>query len=193
MKLLYTLLFTFFIHVANAQFELGGSYSLSIPQQQMAKNIQPLHSLNSALLYKLPGKFSRVSVGAELGLGLYAYVTKEQDLRFPDGSGITTDFVYSSSVVNAALLTRVHLFEKAKVNPYITGKAGYSFFFSDVTVEDPDDPGACAPVDRKNIINDNTPYVAYGAGVKIDWSLFSKKTKTGISKPGYFSESNKRL
>lgn len=166
---------------ASAQFELGGAYSLSVPQQEMAKNIQPLHSLNSTLLYRLPGKMSRVSFGAELGIGIYAMVSKDQDLRFPDGSGINTTFLYTSNVFQANLLSRVNLFEKAKLNPYINGKGGYANFFSNVTVEDPDDPSACRPVERKTLISDNSFYLAYGGGVELDLSLFSRKQKPGVA------------
>ena len=182
MKSFYLFMSFIILHFSSsAQFELGGSYSLSLPRQEMASNIQPLHSLNSTLLYRLPGKFSRVAVGSEIGIGLYAFVSKDQDLRFPDGSGINTTVVYSSNVFQANLLGRVRLFEKAKLNPYINGKGGYANFFSNVTIEDPDDPSACRPLDRKNLINDHTFYFAYGGGVELDLSLFSKNQKQGVA------------
>ena len=176
--------YTFFMAListtsAMAQWEMGGSYSLSLPQQEMASNIQPLHSLNATVLYKLPGQFKRVAIGTELGIGLYAYVSKDQDLRFPDGSGINTRFIYTSNVSQVNLFSRVYLHEEAKFNPYINGKAGYANFFSNVTVEDPDDISSCAPLDRKNIIRDHTFYYAWGGGFQIDLALFSKKQKPG--------------
>lgn len=182
MKQFYVLAATLLLSLAGmAQFEFGASYSLGIPQQEMAKNIQPLHSINAKFAYILPGHLKRVSLGIETGFGIYAFETKEQDLRFPDGSGIKTRVNYSSNAVTANLQARVSLYEKAKINPYINGKTGLASFFSNVTVEDPEDASSCEPLDRKNIISDNTMYFAYGAGVAIDLAVFCKKQRPGIA------------
>ncbi len=176
MKPFYTLFPALIISLfASAQFEAGGFYSLSLPKQEMAENIQPLHSLSCSFLYYMPGSANRVAVGIEAGFGNYASVSKDQDLRFPDSSGITTTVNYRSNVVRVNLQTRVTLFSEAKVNPYVNLKAGLASFFSDVTVEEPDDPDDCRPLNRKNIISDNTFYASYGGGVLVDLSLFSKK------------------
>ena len=180
MKKFYLLFFAAFLSAAaNAQFKFGNSYSLSILQREMADNIRPVHSLNISMLYSLKGVCDRLSVGAELGVGNYAYVTKEQDLRFPDGSGIKTDVIYTSNVFNAALLMKGNLLTKGKVIPYVNAKAGVSNFYSNVIVEDPEDPSGCEALERKNIVKDNTFFMAYGGGLQLDLSLFSEKTKTG--------------
>lgn len=164
---------------ANSQFKFGSSYSLSIPQGEMADNIRPVHSLNISLLYPLKEICDRFAVGAELGIGNYAYVTKEQDLRFPDGSGIKTDVIYTSNVFNAAFFMRGNLLKKGKAIPYVNAKAGISNFFSNVIVEDPEDPSSCEALERKNIIKDNTFFMAYGGGLQLDLNLFAKKTTPG--------------
>ncbi len=180
MKKFYLLLFAAYLCLtANSQFKFGSAYSLSVPQREMAENIRAVHNLNISLLYPLKGICDRVSVGAELGIGNYAYVTKEQDLRFPDGSGIKTDVIYTSDVFNAALFMRGNLLKKGNVIPYINAKAGISNFFSNIIVEDPEDPSGCEALERKNIINDNTFFMAYGGGLQVDLSLFSEKTKPG--------------
>ena len=180
MKKFYLLFVAAFLcAAANAQFKFGSSYSLSIPQREMADNIRPVHSLNISLLYPLKGVCDRLAVGAELGIGNYAYVTKEQDLRFPDGSGIKTDVIYTSNVFNAALLMRGNLLTKGTIIPYVNVKAGISNFYSNVIVEDQEDPSSCEALERKNIIKDNTFFMAYGGGLQLDLSLFSEKTKPG--------------
>lgn len=180
MKPFYTSIFTLLISTAAlAQFEAGAYYSLSIPQQEMAKNIQPLHSMTGLLQYRLPGKFSRVTLGTELGIGIYAHETRDQDLRFPDGSGTNTSIDYVSSVFQGNLFSRVYLHKEAKFNPYINGKAGYANFFSNVTVGDPEDEDDCRPLERKNIIRDHTFYYAWGGGFQLDMALFSKKQQPG--------------
>jgi hypothetical protein len=145
----------------------------------MGDNIRPVHSLNISFLTSIKGLCNRFMVGAEIGLGNYAYVTKEQDLRFSDGSGIRTDVIYSSNVFNAALVMRANLLSKGKAIPYINAKGGLSNFFSNILVEDPEDPSSCEALERKNIIKDNTFFAAYGGGIQLDMSLLAKKEKPG--------------
>lgn len=94
---------------AMAQSQWGFNYSASLPLQEMKKNINLTHSLNASILSKFRGA-PKFSWGFETGFGLYASFTKEQDIRFSDGSGITSDVTYSSNVVNAGLLLRYHFF-----------------------------------------------------------------------------------
>lgn len=180
MKKFYLLPFiTFTCLAVNAQFKFGASYSLSMPQGQMGDNIRPVHSLNISGLFFPKGICDRFSIGAELGIGNYAYVSKEQDLRFSDGSGIKTDVIYASNVFNAALLMRANLVAKGKVIPYVNARGGISNFFSNITVGDPEDQSSCEALERKNIIKDNTLFAAYGGGIQLDLSLFARKEKPG--------------
>ena len=145
----------------------------------MGENIRPVHGLNVSVLSSIKGLCNRLMVGAEIGVGNYAYVTKEQDLRFPDGSGIRTDVIYSSNVFNSALVMRVNLLSKGKAMPYVGAKGGLSHFFSNILVEDPEDPTSCEALERKNIIKDNTFFAAYGGGIQLDLSLFDKRETAG--------------
>jgi hypothetical protein len=163
----------------NAQLQIGSTYSLSVPGATMRDNINPLHGITGSFLYGLPGTSERFIVGAEIGVGNYAYVTKEQDLRFPDGSGIKTMVDYTSNAWNAALLSRFTILNKGKYIPYLSIKGGFTEFFSNIFVEDPEDPSSCKALERKNIIRDNTFFLAYGGGVQLDLSLFAKKQQPG--------------
>ena len=158
--------------VASAQVEGGFSYSMSLPQHEMKQNIRPVHSMNLSFISHLK-KISKLSWGLEAGFGQYASFTKDQDIRFPDGTGINTKVSYSSSVAAAGVLTRFSLFKEARVNPYLTGKLGYASFFSKVVVADPDDADDCKPLDKKTPIRDDSFFASYGAGLQIDIS--SKK------------------
>jgi hypothetical protein len=66
-----------------------------------------------------------------------------------------------------------------KIIPYISGKAGYTSFFSNIFIEDPHDIDGCQPLDKKNLIKDGTFSTGYGGGIQLDWSLFSKSTEKG--------------
>lgn len=180
MKKIYLLLPVVFLFGAiNAQFRLGTSYSLSVPQQAMADNIRSTHSFNLSFFYILPGAFDRLVIGTELGIGCYAHVTKEQELIMSDSSSVMTDVIYSSNVFNAAFTMRGNLVRKGKVIPYVNAKAGISNFFSNVYVEDPEYESGCKALERKSIINDNTFFMSYGGGLVLDLNLFAKKVEQG--------------
>ena len=161
--------------VASAQLKGGFSYSLSLPQKEMKENINPIHSMNF-ILFGHVKKPSQLSWGIEAGFGTYASITKDQEVRFPDGSGITTQVSYSSNTVTAGIITRYHFFKEKKLNPYVTGKLGYASFFSKVFVADPEHDDDCKPLDKKTPIKDHSFYASYGAGVQID---VSSKKKPG--------------
>jgi len=180
MKKIYALTVILFSFVVlNAQFKLGTAYSLSIPQGEMGDNIGAVHSLNVSILHPVSKNCNRFIVGAELGIGNYAYITKEQDLRFSDGSGIKTDVIYTSNVFNGSVMLRANVLDKGNVIPYIITKAGYTNFFSNVVVEDPEDASSCEALERKNIIKDHTFFGTYGGGLQVDLNLFSKKAQQG--------------
>jgi len=171
-------LFTVFIATSictAAQIKGGFSYSLSLPLHEMKQNIKPVHSMNFSVMSHVKG-LSKLSLGIETGLGQYASFTKDQDIRFPDGSGINTKVSYSSNVATAGVLTRFTLFKEAKLNPYLAGKLGYASFFSKVIVADPEHDDDCKPLDKKTPIHDHSFFASYGAGVQIDVSS-KKKTK----------------
>ena len=165
---------------ASAQVEGGVSYSLSLPQHEMKQNIRPAHSMNIIFISQIK-KLSKLSWGIEAGFGQYASFTKDQDIRFPDGTGINTKVSYSSNVATAGLLTRFNLFKEAKVNPYLAGKLGYASFFSKVIVDDPEDEDDCKPLDKKTPIHDHSFFASYGAGLQIDVSSKKKPKNAWIN------------
>ncbi len=159
--------------ISKAQMTGGFSYSLSLPRCEMKENIRPAHSLNfifSSQVKKLP----KLSWGVEAGLGLYAAFTKDQDIRFPDGTGINAKVSYSSNIATGGVFTRYNFLKEAKVNPYVTGKLGYASFFSKVVVADPEDEDDCKPLDKKTPIRDHSFFASYGAGLQIDISSSKK-------------------
>ena len=178
MKALYLFILIFLSGlVASAQLKGGFSYSLSLPQREMKENIKPIHSMNFILFGHVNNKkLNQLSWGIEAGFGNYASFTKDQEVRFPDGSGFTTKVSYSSNTVTAGMVTRYDILKEAKVNPYVTGKLGYASFFSKVYVADPEHDDDCKPLEKKTPIKDHSFYASYGAGIQIDISS-SKKPK----------------
>jgi hypothetical protein len=165
---------------ASAQVEGGFSYSLSLPGHEMKHNIRPVHSMNIIFITPVK-KLSKLSWGIEAGLGQYASFAKDQDIRFPDGTGIKTKVTYSSNTATAGILTRFSLIKEAKkLNPYLAGKLGYANFSSKVVVADPENDDDCRPLEKKKPISDHSFFAAYGAGLQIDVSSKKKPKNAWI-------------
>lgn len=156
-------------------------YGLGLPQQHMAENIQAIHSFHIGGLYQLPGNLKNLSVGLELGCGLYAYKKIDQTFYFDANTATVVPVIYNSNVFNANLQARYQFLDEktSMIVPYINAKAGTYNFFSNIMIEDPDDPDGCHPLDKKKLINDYTLYWSAGAGFQINSSIFSKHKKPG--------------
>src|SRR5215510_6345261 len=146
MKFSSTLLFFLLISslAIGQTWKITGGYSLALPQQEMSDNIQPEHSLQAGALYQLPGAFKNLSAGIELGIGSYANKRIEQTFQFENNVSAIVPVNYNSNVFNANLQARWDVMgSKGYVSPYLTAKGGLYNFFSNVYIEDPDDPGGC--------------------------------------------------
>lgn len=181
MKFISTLLLTVLFLSANSQkWKITGNYSLGIPQQEMEKNIQPAHSLQTGVLYQLPGTLKQLSVGVELGIGSYASEQVEQTFQFSNNTASVVEVNYNSNTFNANVQARLNLLNsKNYIIPYINAKGGVYNFFSNIYVEDPRDADGCHALEQKNIINDKTMYWSAGGGLQINPSIFSKNKRKG--------------
>jgi hypothetical protein len=165
-----------YLSAASQPLKFITDYSLGLPQQQMGQNIQAIHSLHAGALYQLPGQLKNLSVGLELGIGMYAHKKIDQTFNFDANTSTIVPVNYSSNVFNANLQTRYTVWDENShmIVPYINAKAGLYNFFSNINIEDPDDPNGCHALEKKNLINDNTFYWGGGAGFQINPSVFSK-------------------
>ncbi|HEV7779730.1 MAG TPA: hypothetical protein VGO58_00610 [Chitinophagaceae bacterium] len=179
MKYIYSLLLILAGYTASAQIYFNAGYSYSSPQQEMAKNINGLHSLSTGFMYRFPGKLSRIQAGIDLSWGMYADEQKKQTFNFGGGFSTETWVNYTSNVAQVRATARVFLLEDKQVMPYISGKAGYTNFYSNVYIEDPHDPNGCKALDQDNIIKDGIFSVAYGGGLQFDWRLFGSRKQAG--------------
>jgi hypothetical protein len=181
MKILSTLFISCLLYftASSQSLKFIGNYSLGLPQQEMAQNIQAIHSLHLGALYQLPGKWKNLSVGLEFGGGIYAYKKIDQTFNFDANTSTVVPVIYNSDVINFNLQTRYQLLDEDKnmIVPYLTAKAGLYTFYSNITIEDPDDPDGCHPLDKKNLIRDKSLYWSAGAGFLINPYIFSKSKK----------------
>jgi len=181
MKFISTILLGFLFFSANSQqWRFTSSYSLGIPRQEMGKNIQPAHSLQTGVLYQLPGELKRLSAGLEFGIGIYAHERIDQTFQFDNNTSTVLPVDYSSNVFNANLQARFDLLsDKNFIIPYINAKGGLYNFYSSIYIGDPEDDGGCHALEQENIMNDKTMYWTAGGGLQINPAIFSKKKHGG--------------
>lgn len=179
MKYFYSILFTFFSFSSFSQFSYTIGYTLGVPKEQMATNIKAAHGLSTGLYFQLPGALSRVQAGMDIGYSTYASTRKKQTFNFDNGSSTETWVNYSSNIFQTNLVSKVMIIQDKKLMPYLSGKVGYTSFFSNIYIEDPHDQGGCKALDKKTLIKDGTFSAGYGGGIQLDWSLFSKRTEKG--------------
>ena len=172
-KVLPVLVCCFAVSAATAQYSGSISYAMSVPGGEMAKNIGLLHSAKLNIGRQLPGAMKRVQMGAELGIGTYAQITKEQTFVFGNGTSTRTNVNYGSNVFQAGAYTQIDLLQNKKIIPYLRANAGIAKFYSNVTVYDPKDLDGCLPMDKKSIVRDNVFTAGYGAGVRMDMKLIA--------------------
>ena len=193
MRYIYTLLFTIITLSSSAQLSINMGYALGTPRQKMAENIKPVHSIAAGAMYQLPGALNRIQAGVDLSWGMYANTQKKQTFNFGNGTSTETFVNYSSNVIQGGLVTKVFFLEDKNIMPYVSGKLGYTSFYSNIYIEDPDDPDGCQALDQRNLIKDGTFTKTYGGGVQVSWNMFGCK-KSRDRKDGYidFSVNNIR-
>ena len=179
MKFISTFLLGFLFFSANSQqWKFTTSYSLGIPRQEMSKNIQPAHSLQTGILYQFPGQLNRLSAGLEFGIGIYAHERIDQTFQFDNNTSTVLPVDYSSNVFNANLQARFNLLsDKNFIVPYINAKGGLYNFYSSIYIGDPEDDGGCHALEQENIMNDKTMYWSAGGGLQINPTIFSKNKR----------------
>lgn len=176
MKYIYLLSFIFFANYTNAQFSVNASYSLGIPQKEMAQNINAVHGIYIGGQYTLPKNLNNISVGLTTGFGSYANLIKETTFTFNDNS-ITTDVTYSSKVSSTSAFVKMDVIKNFSITPYAMISGGSQKFYSSIRIADPEDEDDCKPLEVKTIMSDRTAFYGLGGGAKIDMGIFGLEEK----------------
>ena len=152
---------------ASAQFiEMGVTTGLSQPVSTMARSMDNAFalSLEAARKFKTP-----FSLGLEMNFGNYGYQSTRQEYTFDDGSVTETDVNVANNLFTLAITGKHFLREGKKINPYLSGKAGLTWFSTSLRIEDPADIYDCHPIESTILSRDHTYLVSGGAGLRIDF------------------------
>jgi len=172
-----SLLFTtavFFIATQSIaqQIEFGSNLNYIKPVGSMGRNIKDGFGITLEGAYKFTLPFT---VGMELAYTGYGYQRERQQYTFDDGSVTETDVVVENSYTNLVVTGKYFLRGDKKINPYLSAKLGYSWFRTDLTIEDPEDIYSCHPLETDILAKDGTLIATGGVGLRIDFSSIFKK------------------
>ena len=171
-KVFYSLVFSLLIFTSTFG-QLTGSfhYSLGLPQQSMAKNINTIHQGVLSVGYRLPAYLKFVQVGADLGYGGYARLTVPTEFSFGNGRPTKTNINYSSNSFVANGFVQFDLYRKGTFVPYVVLKGGVQNLHSSIYIDDPTDIDGCRPLENESIIADQTAIFNYGGGIRYDLGI----------------------
>lgn len=164
-------------HGAFAQsYLMSGNLTVSQPIGLMSANMDNAFGLSMELSREFKAPFS---AGLQLNFGNYGYETTRQQYTFDDGSTTETNVNVSNNIMSMLLTGKHFLRHGKKVNPYLSAKAGWSWFTTNLTIQDPEDIDGCHPMDSEILSRDNTYTFSGGAGLRVDVNSFFKHSTEG--------------
>jgi hypothetical protein len=110
-----------------------------------------------------------IAMGLEFSYNQYGQDKSNQVYTFSDGSTAPMNIVVNNGFMNFLVAGRYY-FHQGKVQPYVTGKFGYSHFVTSLNIYDPDDRDHCEPVDTNILKRDGSIVGVLGAGFQFDLS-----------------------
>jgi len=157
-----------------AQFNM--SYDFTRPLGEQGEHISAAHGINFGFESRL--KHSPILLGAEIGFNYYGLKTVEQELPFHNGYVTKTDIHYATSFTTYAIDMKLQPETKKNVKPYGLFRTGALHYHSNMTIDDPDDPLGCKPLEKKVLVKDLTWMASAGAGTSLDWKVFNPKSSS---------------
>lgn len=166
-----------FVNAVCAQrFDIGSNFNYAKPIGGMAHNIEQGFGITLEGAW-LP-KASPFSVGLEFAYNAYGQETTRQEFTFDDGTVTETNVIVTNTFSNLYLTGKYFLRNGKMINPYLSAKAGYSWYKTNLVIEDPEDQDGCKPLDSEKLLVDGTYTVSGGAGMRVDFSSIFKKVPT---------------
>jgi hypothetical protein len=154
------------------KWEIGMDFNVLQPIGGMQRTMDNAFGVNAFGARNLKGPFS---LGVEFGFNNYGSQTTEQEYFFDDGTSTITDVVVNNNILSINIVGKFFLRNAKKLNPYLTGKVGWSRFSTNLFIEDPEDESGCEPLESDVLYHDETFTASAGAGIRLDMStLFSK-------------------
>lgn len=150
--------------------EWGIGYIFSAPQGSMQQNVRLANGGN--LDFYITPTNKHYALGFEMSVSGYGHNKTRETYTFDDGSTAPMDIVVANNFFNFQLAGRYFLSE-GKIQPFVTGKVGYSLYSTSLNIYDPDDWDHCEPVDNDVLKRDGTLIFTAGGGIR--WEMLPNK------------------
>jgi hypothetical protein len=157
--------------------ELGLNYIYANPIGGMGHIIERGHG--GTLNYGFVTPDHRFAIGLDMSIAQYGRDKSRQEYTLDDGTVAPMDIIVSNSFVNVMFYGRWYAKLSGPIRPYLSAKAGYSRFTTNLNIYDPDDWDHCEPVDTDVLYGDGTIVGSLGAGMRLDLSSIFKKLDAG--------------
>jgi hypothetical protein len=157
-------------------FEFGAQFNASQPVGTMSRNMNNAFGMSLEADYRFNRPFS---LGIEMAFGNYGRQTTRQQYTFDDGSVTETNVNVNNNITSMLVTGKHFLRNDKKINPYLSGKAGWTWFTTQLTIEDPEDETDCHPLESDILSKDNSYMFSGGAGARIDFKTFFKNSPEG--------------
>lgn len=178
-KLILMVLGALLVHAALAQrWDMASSFNYSRPTGGMGRNIEQGFGITFEGARVL--KNAPFSVGAEFSYNAYGHEKTRQQYTFDDGSVTETNVIVTNAFSNLMVTGKFFLRNTKLINPYLSGKGGYSWYRTNLTIEDPEDVDGCRPLESERLLTDGTFTASLGGGVRLDISGIFKKMPTSM-------------
>jgi hypothetical protein len=141
---------------------------LSQPVSGMKRDMNNAFGTTADIARKL--KNAPFSFGTEVAVGSYGTQDTMQEYTFDDGTTTETNVHVSNNITNLRLTGKYFLRSDKKFNPYVSAKAGWAWFTTRLTIDDPEDVDGCTPLVNDVLQRDNTYSVSAGAGARLDFT-----------------------
>jgi hypothetical protein len=153
-------------------FEMGSNLIFSQPVSGMKNDMSNAFGITLDIAKKF--KSSPFTVGTELTFSSYGTQNSVQEYTFDDGTTTETNVHVNNNITNLRLTGKYFLRKDKKFNPYLSGKAGWAWFTTRLTIDDPEDIDGCTPLVNDVLQRDNTYSLSAGAGARVDFSSLFK-------------------
>jgi hypothetical protein len=159
------------------KWDFGMDFNVLQPIQGMQRTMDNAFGVNFFAARNLKAPFS---IGMEVGFNNYGSQTTRQEYVFDDGTSTETDVVVNNNIFNFNVAGKYFLRNSKNLNPYVTGKLGYSRFTTSLYIEDPEDETGCEPLESDVLYRDGTFTASAGAGLQLDLSAVFSKMQSDV-------------
>ncbi len=166
-----------FAHAQRFGREFGFNYVYSDPMGGMGVIIDRGHG--GTVNFGLVTEDRRFSFGLDMSLSQYARDKSNQEYVFDDGSTANMEVVVTNMFGTIMPYARWYLTSEKLFRPFLSAKAGYTWYNTQLNIYDPDDWDHCEPVEEDVLYRDGTFAASVGVGVKADFSSVFKKITPG--------------